>query len=92
MKYRGKCFRMAYFINRICSGLVAISYPAFSSQISPSEVVYMYSFISLMGIIFVKVRLPETKGISLVEIVNLFKIGIKDDTDKTNLDSKDYKL
>ena len=65
MKYRGKCFRMALFINRICSGLVAISYPALSSQISPSGVFNMYSFISLMRIIFFKVGLPETKGISL---------------------------
>ena len=53
MKYRGKCFRMALFINRICSGLVSFSYPALSSEISPSGVFYMYSFISFVGIIFV---------------------------------------
>ena len=35
------------FINRICSGLVAFSYPALSSEISPSGIFYMYSFIGV---------------------------------------------
>jgi SP family arabinose:H+ symporter-like MFS transporter len=59
MKYRGKCFGLAWFIDRITAAFVAFNYPALAHLITPSGVFCMYSGIALCGLIFVYKKLPE---------------------------------
>lgn len=59
--------------NRVCSGLVAMSFLSVSRAISFGGTFLVFSVISALSVLFVYTFVPETKGKSLEQIELLFK-------------------
>lgn len=59
--------------NRVCSGIVAMSFLSVSGKISFAGAFFLFSAISSLAIIFVFTIVPETKGKSLEQIEMMFQ-------------------
>ena len=59
--------------NRVCSGLVAMSFLSVSRAISVAGAFFVFAAISSLAIVFVYMLVPETKGKSLEQIEIMFK-------------------
>lgn len=59
--------------NRVCSGLVAMSFLSVSRAISLGGTFLVFSAISALSVVFVYTLVPETKGKSLEQIELLFQ-------------------
>ncbi|KAI6672944.1 hypothetical protein NL676_000850 [Syzygium grande] len=59
--------------NRVCSGLVAMSFLSVSRAITVAGTFYTFSAISALSVVFVYTLVPETKGKSLEQIGSLFE-------------------
>lgn len=58
--------------NRVCSGLVAMSFLSLSRAISVGGTFFIFSLVSALSVLFVYSFVPETKGKSLEQIELLF--------------------
>ncbi|KAL6286637.1 hypothetical protein ACE6H2_011027 [Prunus campanulata] len=59
--------------NRVCSGLVAMSFLSVSNAISFGGTFFIFSVVSAVSVAFVYIFVPETKGKSLEQIELLFQ-------------------
>lgn len=59
--------------NRVCSGLVAMSFLSVSRAITVAGTFFIFSAISALSVVFVYTLVPETKGKSLEQIELLFQ-------------------
>ncbi|KAM7257736.1 hypothetical protein ACFE04_013477 [Oxalis oulophora] len=73
MKFRAQGTSIAVSVNRLVSGIVAMTFLSVARKISFGGVFFLFSGILVIGTAFFYVFLPETKGKSLEEIEALFE-------------------
>lgn len=72
LKYRARGTGVSWFLNRITSSAVTISFMPAVSWIGSSGVYVFYSAVGLLGLFYVHHCVPETSNLSLEECEGLF--------------------
>ncbi|WP_299664605.1 sugar porter family MFS transporter [uncultured Polaribacter sp.] len=67
-KIRGVAMSIATFSLWVASFILTFTFPILNDALGASGTFWVYSFICVLGFLFIKNRLPETKGKSLEEI------------------------
>lgn len=75
LKLRAQASALGAVGNRVCSGLIAMSFLSVSRAISVGGTFFVFSSISALSVLFVYKLVPETKGKSLEQIELLFQNG-----------------
>ncbi|XP_039115266.1 probable polyol transporter 4 isoform X1 [Dioscorea cayenensis subsp. rotundata] len=75
LRLRAQASALGAVGNRLCSGLIAMSFLSVSRAISVGGTFFLFSVISAVSVMFVYSCVPETKGKSLEEIERLFQNG-----------------
>ncbi|KAK1308211.1 putative polyol transporter 4 [Acorus calamus] len=73
LRLRAQAAALGAVGNRVCSGLVAMSFLSVSNAITVQGTFYIFSVISAISVVFVYKFVPETKGKSLEQIEMLFQ-------------------
>ncbi|XP_050204543.1 probable polyol transporter 4 isoform X2 [Mercurialis annua] len=73
LRLRAQAAALGAVGNRVCSGLVAMSFLSVSRAISLGGTFFIFSAISALSVVFVYTLVPETKGKSLEQIEVLFQ-------------------
>ncbi|KAK4765128.1 hypothetical protein SAY86_026218 [Trapa natans] len=73
LRLRSQAVALGAVGNRVCSGLVAMSFLSVSRMISVGGTFFLFSVISALSVVFVHKLVPETKGKSLEQIELLFQ-------------------
>ncbi|KAJ4759567.1 Major facilitator superfamily protein [Rhynchospora pubera] len=68
LRLRAKASALSQVGARVSSGLISMSFLSLSRAISVSGVFFVFSIISAIAVVFVKLCVPETKGKTLEEI------------------------
>ncbi|KAJ1702112.1 hypothetical protein LUZ63_001891 [Rhynchospora breviuscula] len=75
LRLRAKASALSQVGARVSSGLISMSFLSLSRAISVSGVFFIFSVISAMAVVFVKLCVPETKGKTLEEIETMLIRG-----------------
>lgn len=59
--------------NRVCSGLIAMSFLSVAKAITVAGTFYLFSAVAALSVVFVHNLVPETRGKSLEQIESLFQ-------------------
>lgn len=82
---RGRASGLASSLNWVGSWLVGLVFPIMTASMSQEAVFAIFGVICILGVIFVKTRVPETRGHTLEEIEEQgTKHGAKKVTDSVN--------
>ncbi|GKC68192.1 probable polyol transporter 4, partial [Tanacetum coccineum] len=73
LRLRAQGFALGAVGNRVCSGIVAMSFLSVSHAISMAGTFSIFTMVSALSVVFVYKYCPETKGKSLEQIELLFK-------------------
>lgn len=73
LRLRAQASALGAVGNRVCSGLIAMSFLSVSRAITVGGTFFIFSFISALSVAFVYIFVPETKGKSLEQIELLFQ-------------------
>ncbi|OWM78641.1 probable polyol transporter 4 [Punica granatum] len=73
LRLRAQAAALGAVGNRVCSGLVAMSFLSVSRAISVAGTFFVFSTVSALSVVFVHKLIPETKGKSLEQIELLFQ-------------------
>ncbi|KAJ7981435.1 putative Sugar transporter [Quillaja saponaria] len=73
LRVRAQAAALGAVGNRVCSGLVAMSFLSVSRAITVAGTFFIFSAVSALSIVFVYRLVPETKGKSLEQIELLFQ-------------------
>lgn len=73
LRVRAQASGLGAVANRVCSGLVAMSFLSISRAITVAGTFFLFSGISALAIVFVYTLVPETKGKSLEQIEVMFQ-------------------
>ncbi|CAH9116560.1 unnamed protein product [Cuscuta europaea] len=77
LKYRAQASALGAVGNRVCSGVVAMSFRSVSRVITVGGTFFVFLAISASAVAFTYILVPETKGKSLEEIHLCFKTNKK---------------
>lgn len=72
---RGRASGLASSFNWIGSFLVGLLFPVMTASMSQEAVFAIFGVICLLGVVFIRTRVPETRGRSLEEIEKMEKIN-----------------
>ncbi|KAJ3671514.1 hypothetical protein LUZ60_007593 [Juncus effusus] len=75
LRLRAQASALGQVGGRVSSGIVSMSFLSLSRVISVSGVFFVFSAISFVSVVFVKVCVPETKGKTLEQIEMMFRAG-----------------
>ncbi|WOL18939.1 putative polyol transporter 4 [Canna indica] len=75
LRLRAQAVALGFVGNRVCSGLIAMSFLSMCRAISVGGTFFIFSAISAISVVFVYMHVPETKGKSLEQIEMLFDGG-----------------
>ncbi|XP_071907085.1 probable polyol transporter 4 [Coffea arabica] len=75
IRFRAQASALGAVGNRVCSGLVAMSFLSVSRAITVAGTFFLFSAISATSVAFVYMIVPETKGKSLEQIEKMFEKG-----------------
>ncbi|OVA13215.1 Sugar/inositol transporter [Macleaya cordata] len=75
LRLRAQAAALGAVGNRVCSGLIAMSFLSVSRAITVGGTFFIFSLISALSVAFVYKCVPETKGKSLEQIELLFQKG-----------------
>lgn len=81
LRLRAQAVALGAVGNRVCSGLVAMSFLSVSQAISVGGTFFIFSAISALSVVFVHKLVPETKGKSLEQIESLFQDRQENDSE-----------
>ncbi|XP_057455489.1 probable polyol transporter 4 [Lotus japonicus] len=73
LRLRAQASALGAVGNRVCSGLVAMSFLSVSRAITVGGAFFMFGAVSSLAIVFVYTLVPETKGKSLEQIELMFR-------------------
>ncbi|XP_010488992.1 PREDICTED: probable polyol transporter 4 [Camelina sativa] len=73
LRLRAQASALGAVGNRVCSGLVAMSFLSVSRAITVGGTFFVFSLVSALSVIFVYVLVPETSGKSLEQIELMFQ-------------------
>lgn len=73
LRFRAQASALGAVGNRVCSGVIAMSFLSVSRAISVGGTFFIFSAISALSVAFVYKCVPETKGKSLEQIEELFQ-------------------
>ncbi len=71
---RGHAMSLSLSMNWFFHYLVVVSFPILIKVLSTTGVFFLYALFGIIALIFICKRLPETKGLSLEEIEDKFKV------------------
>uniref|UniRef100_A0A1J3CIA6 Putative polyol transporter 4 n=1 Tax=Noccaea caerulescens TaxID=107243 RepID=A0A1J3CIA6_NOCCA len=77
LRLRAQASALGAVGNRVCSGLVAMSFLSVSRAITVGGTFFVFSLVSALSVIFVYVLVPETSGKSLEQIELMFQGGLE---------------
>lgn len=72
LRLRAQAAALGAVGNRVCSGIIAMSFLSVSRAITVGGTFFIFSAISALSVVFVYTLVPETKGKSLEQIELLF--------------------
>ncbi|GBG60523.1 hypothetical protein CBR_g5698 [Chara braunii] len=72
LRLRAQAMVLGVIVNRIVSGVVAMTFLSLNNAITPAGTFFGYAILSFLGTLFFFFLLPETKGVSLELIGTLF--------------------
>ncbi|VVA99962.1 unnamed protein product [Arabis nemorensis] len=75
LRLRAQASALGAVGNRVCSGLVAMSFLSVSRAITVGGTFFLFSLVSALSVIFVYMLVPETSGKSLEQIELMFQGG-----------------
>ncbi|KAB1210010.1 putative polyol transporter 4 [Morella rubra] len=75
LRLRAQAVALGTVGNRVCSGLISMSFLSVSRAITAGGSFFLFAAVSALSVLFVHIRVPETKGKSLEQIVLLFQNG-----------------
>lgn len=73
LRLRAQAVSVGFAANRVCSGLVSLSFLSVSNAISVPGTFLIFFVLSALSVVFVHKIIPETKGKTLEEIECLFQ-------------------
>ncbi|XP_068648357.1 probable polyol transporter 4 [Aristolochia californica] len=73
MRLRAQAAALGAVVNRVSSGLIAMSFLSLSEAISVAGTFCLFGIISALAVAFIYFSVPETKGKTLEEIEELFQ-------------------
>ncbi|GLT86928.1 hypothetical protein SLE2022_050350 [Rubroshorea leprosula] len=73
LRFRAQASALASVGNRVCSGIVSMSFLSISQKITFGGTFIIFSALSALSVLFVHTHVPETKGKSLEQIELLFQ-------------------
>jgi sugar porter (SP) family MFS transporter len=73
MEIRGKALSCGMFTTRFVSGTVAILFPGAQRVLGAETCFWILFGVAVLGIVWSMLCVPETKGVPLEEVVNLFE-------------------
>ncbi|XP_021836473.1 probable polyol transporter 4 isoform X2 [Spinacia oleracea] len=73
LRIRAQAVAVGFAANRVCSGLVSLSFLSVSNAISVPGTFLVFCAFSALSVVFVHKFIPETKGKTLEEIESLFQ-------------------
>ncbi|KAL7000362.1 putative polyol transporter 4 [Sarracenia purpurea var. burkii] len=73
LRLRAQAAALGAMGNRVCSGLVAMSFLSVARAITVAGTFFLFSAVSALSVVFVYMLVPETKGKSLEQIELLFQ-------------------
>lgn len=84
LRLRAQAFGIGTAVNRLASGLVALTFLSIGNAVSPAGCFFIFGCIGICSIVFFYLYAPETKGKTLEEITTFFegegaKKGVKMD-------------
>jgi MFS transporter, SP family, galactose:H+ symporter len=74
---RGRAMSIAFFVNWIVNYLVSLSFLTFTQVLGAGVTFWLFAVVCILGLWFVLVKVPETKGKSFVQIQKYFKSKIR---------------
>lgn len=75
LRLRAQACALGAVGNRVCSGLIAMSFLSVARAISVAGTFYIFSAVSALSVAFVIMFVPETRGKTLEQIEMLFQDG-----------------
>ncbi|KAG8502066.1 hypothetical protein CXB51_000242 [Gossypium anomalum] len=76
-RVRGICIAVCFLISWICNIIVTYSLPVLLKSIGLAGLFGMYAVVCAVSWVFVFVKVPETKGMPLEVIMDVFSVGAK---------------
>ncbi|MGM7724310.1 sugar porter family MFS transporter [Metabacillus sp. Hm71] len=73
VRLKGIGMGMAVLFLWLCNFLVGLFFPVLMDGIGISGTFFLFAFFAIIGVIFVAKNLPETRGLSLEQIEDIFK-------------------
>ncbi|KAF8007907.1 hypothetical protein BT93_K1796 [Corymbia citriodora subsp. variegata] len=73
LRYRAQASALGVACNRLCSGIISVSFLSVSRTITVAGTFFLFAVMSAASVAFVYVLVPETKGRSLEQIESLFQ-------------------
>lgn len=73
LRLRAQAAALGAMGNRVCSGLIAMSYLSMARAVTVAGSFFIFSAVSAVSVVFVYTLVPETKGKSLEQIEALFQ-------------------
>ncbi|KAF3487048.1 hypothetical protein F2Q69_00052575 [Brassica cretica] len=77
LRLRAQASALGAVGNRVCSGLVAMSFLSVSRAITVGGTFFVFSLVSALSVVFVYMLVPETSGKSLEQIELMFQGGME---------------
>lgn len=74
---RGRAMSIAFFINWIVNYLVSLTFLTFTEIMGPGITFWGFAAVSIFGLWFVVIKIPETKGKSFIQIQKYFRSKIR---------------
>ncbi|KAA3468022.1 monosaccharide-sensing protein 2-like [Gossypium australe] len=76
-RVRGICIALCFLISWICNIIVTYSLPVLLKSIGLAGLFGMYAVVCAVSWVFIFVKVPETKGMPLEVIMDVFSVGAK---------------